>query len=550
VTKLGGSISAAAAFSLTAGLAFDGGGFQAVAFDRALLGVSAAALVLVVLVGGTRPGRLSGALLLGLGLLTVWTAASWLWSDSPPLALEEAQRTAVYLAAAAAVVLAGRRVPSAWLVGGIVAGASAAVGWNLFLRLAPDWAGRAPLRTDIGQLADPVGYANSLALLAALAFVLVLGLGGFAAVLLVPLAADIALQESSGVVAALVLGLVAYLLTAARPVRALVLLALPLVGAIAVANVGDVLDPPPTDLLAAAHSGHLLLALLCLLTLAQGVLVRGRRFLPSRGSVPARLAAPIAAAVPLLTLAAAPFVVGGHERGRYWSVAWHEVAANPVLGSGAGTFVDWWLRLRTVPLSTHEAHSLYLETLAELGPIGLALLLVALGAGLMGTWRLRRERLGPAMLGALVTYVLAAAIDFHWELPSVTAPAIVLAASAAVHADGEARVVRNRYAVPALAALTIAAVLALAGSSALRSGDPQRALRFAPYSSAAWKELAELRRARGDKSGAVHAYRRAVELDPNDWQAWNELAGVLNGKPRRLALARAARLNPFGVSVP
>ena len=549
MTKLGGPISAAAAFALTAGLAFDGGGFQAVAFDRALVGVSAAALVLVVLVGGARPGRLSGALLLGLGLLTAWTAASWLWSDSPPLALEEAQRTAVYLAAAA-VVLAGRRAPSAWLVGGIVAGASAAVGWNLFLRLAPDWAGRAPLRTDIGQLADPVGYANSLALLAALAFVLALGLGGFAAVLLVPLAAEIALQESSGVVAALGLGLIAYLLTTARPVRALVLLVLPLVGALAVANVGDVLDPPPTNLLAAAHSGHLLLALLCLLTLAQGVLVHGRRFLPSRGSMPARLAMPIAAAVGLGTLAVAQFVLGGHGRGRYWSVAWHEVAANPVLGSGAGTFVDWWLRLRTVPFSTHEAHSLYIEMLAELGPIGLASLLVALGAGLIGAWRLRRERLGPAVLGALVTYVLAAAVDFHWELPGVTAPAILLAASAAVHADGEARVVRNRYAVPALAALTIAAVLALAGSSALRAGDPQRALRFAPYSSAAWKELAELRRARGDKAGAVRAYRRAVELDPNDWQAWNELAGLLNGEPRRLALARAARLNPFGVSVP
>jgi tetratricopeptide (TPR) repeat protein len=530
------------------GLAFDGGGFQPVAFDRALVAVSVAALLLVVLVGGSRPGRLSGALLGGLGLLTVWTALSWLWSDSPPAAPVEAQRTAVYLGAAALVVLAGRRVPVAWLVGGVTAGATVAVGWNLWLRLAPDWAGRAPLRSDIGQLADPIGYANSLALLAALALILALGLGGIAAVLLVPFAADVALQQSAGTVAALALGLTAYLLTAARPVRALVLLALPFVGALAVANAGSVRDPPPTNLLAAAHTGHALLLLLALLMLAQGVVVRSRRFLPSRGRLSASVARLLAVAAGLIALVVAPFAFAGHERGDYWSVAWHEFSANPVLGSGAGTFADWWLRLRTVPISTHEAHSLYLQTLAELGPLGLALLLLAFSAALVAAWRLRREPLGPTLLAALVTYVLAAAVDFHWQLVAVTAPAIMLAASATVHADAQEKRVRNRYVVPALAVLTIAALLALAGSSALLAGNPQRALRFAPYSSDAWLAIAESRRVSGDIAGAANAYRRAVELDPNDWQAWSGLAAVSKGEPRRLALAKAARLNPLSAS--
>jgi Tetratricopeptide repeat len=548
MTRLGGPVGAAAAFALTVGLAFDGGGYQPVAFDRALVGAGAAALLLVVLVRGSGPGRLSGVLLAALGLLTAWTAASWLWSDSPPVALVEAQRTAVYLAAAAAVVLAGRRLPAAWIAGGIAAGATVAVAWNLFIRLAPDWSGRSPLRTDIGQLADPVGYANSLALLAALAFVLVLGLDGIATVILVPLAAEIALQQSTGTVAALALGLVAYLLTAARPVRTFALLVLPVAGALVVAASGTVRDPPPANLLAAAHTGHRLLLLLVLLTLAQGALTQGRGFLRSGVRVPARLVRPLAVATGVVALVAAPFAFAGHERGRYWAVAWHELAASPVLGSGAGTFADWWLRLRTVPFSTLEAHSLYLETLAELGPLGLALLLVALVSGLVGAWRLRRESLGPALLGALVTYDLAAAVDFHWELAAVTAPAIVLAAVAAVHADERPGLVRNRYSVPALAALTVGGVLALAGSSALQSGNPQRALRFAPYSAEAWIALGDARRTGGDTAGALHAYRRAVQLDPNDWRGWSELAAVSKGEPRRLALARAARLNPLGVS--
>ncbi|MCW2977640.1 MAG: hypothetical protein JWM06_2921 [Actinomycetia bacterium] len=546
MTRLGGWVGAAAAFVLTAGLAFDGGGFRPVSFDRALVGGAAAALLVVVLARGSRPGRLSVALLVGLGLLTAWTAVSWLWSDSPPLAPTEAQRTALYLAVAAVVVLAGRRVPAAWLAGGVAAGATAVAGWNLVLRLAPDWAGRAPLRTDIGQLADPVGYANSIALLAALAFVLALGLGGLAGVVLVPLAAEIALQQSTGTLAALALGLVAYLLTAARPLRAVCLLVLPLVGALVVSRSGTVVDPPPDDLLAAAHTGHRLLLLLVALTLVQGALVRAGGRLPRSGRVPPRIARLLAATAGLCALAATPLLLAGHERLHYWRVAWHELAANPALGSGAGTFVDWWVRLRTVPQSALEAHSLYLETLAELGPVGLALLLLALAAGLAGAWRLRREHVGPALLGALLTYVLAAAVDFHWELAGVTAPAIVLAASTTVHAEPREGFVRTRSVVPVLAALTAAGVLALAGNAALSQGNAQRALQFAPYSAQAWKLLGESRRANGDIAGAVRAYRRAVELDPNDWSAWRSLAGLLKGEPRRSALAEAARLNPFG----
>lgn len=546
MARLGGPVGGAAAFALVAGLAFDGGGFRPVAYDRALVGASALALLVALAAGGMRAGRHSLLLLAGLGGLTVWTASSWLWSDSPPAALDEAQRTGAYLAIATAVVAAGRRVPAAWLAGGVTAGVSVAAAWNLALRLAPDWAGRAPLRTDIGQLGDPVGYANGIALLAAVGLVLALGLGGLATLLLVPLAAEVALQQSTGTVAALGVGLAAYLLTAAQPLRRAALLVLPVGGALVVAHAGSVVDPPPTDLLAAGRTGHRLLLMLVLLTAAQAVLLRVTAGLANARRVPPRAARRAALAGGAVAVASAPLAFAHHERLHYWTAAAHELAGNPVLGSGAGTFVDWWLRVRTVPSSALEAHSLYIETLAELGPLGLALLLLALGAGLAAAWRLRSRPMGAAVLGALVAYDAAAAVDFHWELAGVTAPAILLAASAAVHAESAAVVMRHRLVVPALTAFAAAGVLALAGNTALERGNPERALRFAPYSSSAWKLIGAARGGEGDRAGAARAYRRALALDPNDWSAWVALAEVTSGEPRRSARAEAARLNPLG----
>jgi hypothetical protein len=548
MARLGGPAGALAVFALTAGLAFDGGGFRPVAVDRALAGVSALALILVVLVRGERPGRLAGSMLAALGLLVAWTAGSWLWSDSPPAALQEAQRAALYLAAAAALVLAGRRVPLPWICGGVAAGATVAALWNLGIRLAPDWLGRSALLTNIGRLADPIGYANSLALLAATAFVLMLGFDGIAVIALVPLAAVVALQQSVGVEAALAAGLVAYLLVADRALRPIALLVLPAVGALIVDRSSSVVDPPPTDLLAAAGQGHrLLLALVCL-TVAQGVLVRVS--LPRGPHVPRRWAAAGGTAVVVCALVATPFALRGHERGHYWGVALHEARENPVLGSGAGTFVDWWLRNRPVPGSTLEAHSLYVETLAELGPVGLALLLVALGVPLVAAWRLRGDRFGAPILATLVLFDVAAAVDFHWDMAAVTAPVIALGAAAAVHADVRRGVVRARVVAPLLLASTLAAILALAGNAAIEAGNATQAVRLAPYSSQAWKLLGDVRRASGDLTGAAAAYRHATRLDPNDWSSWVALASVERGEPRRSALAEAARLNPMGPEAP
>ena len=104
-----------------------------------------------------------------------------------------------------------------------------------------------------------------------------------------------------------------------------------------------------------------------------------------------------------------------------------------------------------------------------------------------------------------------------------------------------------------------AGILALAGSAPLAAAsgaaasgryptaiaDAQRALTFAPWSAEAWRTIGRARLAQGERSGARTAFRRAVSLDPADWQTWAELADASSGRQRRAALGEAARRNPL-----
>ena len=65
------------------------------------------------------------------------------------------------------------------------------------------------------------------------------------------------------------------------------------------------------------------------------------------------------------------------------------------------------------------AHSAYLESLAELGPLGLALLAGALCFPLVDLRR-RLEPLTAAAGGAYVAFLVHAAIDWDWKVPALT----------------------------------------------------------------------------------------------------------------------------------
>ena len=79
-------------------------------------------------------------------------------------------------------------------------------------------------------------------------------------------------------------------------------------------------------------------------------------------------------------------------------------------------------------------HNLYLETLAELGIVG-GLLLAALYASVLtGLARAARASPGDPLLAAaaavLAAFAIHAGVDWDWEMPAATLPALTMAALA------------------------------------------------------------------------------------------------------------------------
>jgi len=119
----------------------------------------------------------------------------------------------------------------------------------------------------------------------------------------------------------------------------------------------------------------------------------------------------------------------GSQRYQYWRIALDTGLDHPLAGAGASGFRVAWLRDRDTDEVVRDAHSLELETFAELGLVGLALLLALLGATAVAVAAAHRAdpglAAGPA--AALVVWALHSAIDWDWEMPALTLVVVVLA---------------------------------------------------------------------------------------------------------------------------
>jgi hypothetical protein len=464
-------------------LAFSKGGYFEGARDAALIGVGVllalTALVLPAraLLPRRRPARLA---LAGFAGLTVWTGLSTAWAPLDDPAWATFERDALYLGAlvAAMALLAGPVRRRARLVEPVLAlGALVTIGYGLLGRLLPDVVHATPSLSAGGRLDQPLTYWNAMGALAAVGLVLCARMAGdatrapalrcAAAAGAVPLTVGIYLTFSRGALAAAAAGLVVLLALAPTftQLRA---------AAIAVeAGVIGCAVAAASPAVRTLHGSHpalqgalVLVALLALCALAAGVqrwacVVEGQRRtrmgrlpLPrhhgwiAAALVAAMLAVPVAVAAgqdapstndPRFGTSTSRLASADSPRYEYWKVALKAFGEQPLKGSGAGGFAVDWLRERPVARPARDAHSLEIETLAELGLVGAALLAL-LGTGVVLAARdgLRRDAVtvaGPA--AALAAYVFHASIDWDWEMPALTLVGVALAGAVLVASESE-----------------------------------------------------------------------------------------------------------------
>jgi hypothetical protein len=258
----------------------------------------------------------------------------------------------------------------------------------------------------------------------------------------------------------------------------------------------------------------------------------------------------------------------GGTRHALWSTALHAFADHPFGGTGAGTYEFVWNRDAHRAYQVRDAHSLYLESLTELGLPGTLLLLGAIGSLLAGAVRstLREPgAAGPAAVGALLVYCICAGVDWMWESTAVTAMALALGALAAASGSrpSEALVARRRAAVVVAALLGLAvqlpviaaAVQVRASQQAARTGDVDEAIaaattavQVAPWGAAGYSQRALVLERLGLGGRAAADAQRAADREPTNWRHWLVLARVEaeRGRIRQAvdAARRAAALNP------
>ena len=416
--------------------------------------------------------------------LLVWTALSALWSVRPAQSILEARRSIVYAAVVLALLLLARRGSTRALALATWAGTGSLLLYALARYLV---AARRPDPFEAFDLSQPIGYANGVGILAAVAILLALGIaeaerGALAAVAgatVPPLALALTLTVSNGSWLALGVGLAVSVVLRAEPQRFLattVGVALPSAAAVALGRYSRYAADGATVRI--GGTVLLLTALGAAAVAAVAVLAAAR--IPSARTH--RLRRAVVAVVIVLALAGAAAVAhaGSTEpRASYWSVAWHDYTAHPALGSGAGTFGFAWLRFGKplVYAGALDAHSLYIETLAELGPVGLLLVLALV---LFPLRRIARRRGAPyvaTVAGAYCAFVLHAGLDWDWELPAVIVAALACGAAllAAEPAATEPLPRRVRAALVVGALALAGCAIAGARSHAVPAADAARA---------------------------------------------------------------------------
>lgn len=271
--------------------------------------------------------------------------------------------------------------------------------------------------------------------------------------------------------------------------------------------------------------------------------------------------------------------LSGNGRYDYWKTGIDALPGHVVGGYGPGTFQLVWLPRAPVSSYVINAHSLYVETLVEVGLVGLVLLagflLTLFAAAIRATVTvdLTPRVHTAAVAGAVAAFLISAALDWVWQMPVLPVAILLLAAAALAPAGrsvspgpgtltrGRRIVTRTVLAVAAVACL-VAIGVPLADTGAVRASqaqastgnlsaalaDARSAIRIEPGAESAQLQTALVLELQGRFGAAVIAARKATADAPQDWQSWLVLSRLETeaGQPAP-ALAdyrRARSLNP------
>lgn len=571
-------------------MALGGGGYDLFArhVAGALAWIVVAALLIAPLPEKPRPGKffaLIGGLILSLAILS---AISAIWSISVSASLTEFERLVGYLGFFTASYLTMRTPKQReWFARGIGAGLAVIVLLALGDRLLAG--GQSVAGFSVARLSFPLGYWNANGVASAAAAVLFVwfssrsgdrwwrvGCQGLAVLSVISM--YLTYSRGGVLVASLALVLLFFLSasrlrilgTAVITVAASALILLVISGYPAIAGSGSG-EPSPGDCL--------IVIAVALATIAlAGAVLEGALALAGRNPGPAGRAVRISQDRRFLISIAGAFAMAlllvlivfgssawdqfsdsdvpaqqegksrftelsGSYRYDFNQVAIDVFEDHPLLGSGAGTYYFEWNQRRSIPVSTKDAHSFYLQSLSDLGLIGglltLGLALSVIGLGFL-VWR--RDRGGDsAVILALSTALLVSfGFDWFWSLGATAAlllgfAAWIASAEAVDPAREKSRAgngLRLAGVLTAWVAIMVLAVPAIAdryqqaATSSVESGHLERAIdqarmaiRLDPWSAEPHMQLGTIAESRGQINKALAEYDRAIELEPRSWQA-------------------------------
>ena len=234
-----------------------------------------------------------------------------------------------------------------------------------------------------------------------------------------------------------------------------------------------------------------------------------------------------------------------------WRSALHENATDPMTGTGPGTFQYWWNQHGNIPVFVQNAHSLYFETLGELGIIGLVLIagflvwVLARGAtGALRGWPGNRSR-SAAVTAAVAAFAAAAVFDWVWQI-AVIPIALLLLAAVVLGADAREprarrsagsrrgrlslRIGAGAAAVVAIIAIAIplAATISVRASQGAFRGhnlsaalaDARSAHSIEPYAATPLLQEAQVLELQKNLPAASAAARQATRAESTNWRTW------------------------------